>query len=177
MPVTDASGHFRDTLGELGQPYRREPLRPIRDPVEGWMHVVGCTAIEPGVTCAPCHITYVVQAEGTGIFSGDQTFELSSSHWPHPCDDLPVVFDRDRTENIQFQWERLPTHAEWARLHAEQLAHQFHSLTTAAPVMDRQDAITRLRQLSTLHARGMITPEEFIIAKRRIVDELTSPMR
>jgi len=75
MPATLGSDHFVDALGELGPAYTADRGKTMRDPVEGWMHVVGCTASNPGATRAPCHITYVVQAEGVGLFSGDQVFE------------------------------------------------------------------------------------------------------
>jgi hypothetical protein len=112
MPTSLGSGYVSDILGELEPAYTRHSSRHINDPVEGWMHVVGCTAINPDVARAPCHITYVIQAEGVGLFSGDQVFELDSDQWPKPCDDLPVVFDRARIDHIQIQWDRLPTHAE-----------------------------------------------------------------
>src|SRR5665213_1330574 len=91
------------------------------------MHVVGCTALDPREIAAPCHITYVIQAEGVPAFSGDQTFELRSSHWPSSGDDLPVVFDRQRPDHIQIQSDRMPTHADSARMHAEQLAEQLRA--------------------------------------------------
>jgi hypothetical protein len=112
MPATLGSDHLIDTLGELGPPYTANRKQPMRDPVEGWMHVVGCTASTADTTAAPCQITYVIQAEGVGLFSGDQVFELNSDQWPQPCDDLPVVFDRAHIDHIQIQWDRLPTHAE-----------------------------------------------------------------
>ena len=120
MPATLGSDHMVDALGELGPAYTADRGKTMRDPVEGWMHVVGCTASNPGATRAPCHITYVVQAEGVGLFSGDQVFELDSEQWPKPCDDLPVVFDRAHIDHIQIQWDRLPTHAEG-------LKHQINS--------------------------------------------------
>jgi hypothetical protein len=48
MPAT--LDHFRDTLGEMGPPYMAIAGQRIKDPVEGWMHVVACTAIDPGVS-------------------------------------------------------------------------------------------------------------------------------
>jgi hypothetical protein len=115
MPVTLGGDHFRDTLGGLGPEYSHSPRTRIKDPVEGWMHVVGCTAIGRDVPRGPCHITYVIQAAGVGLFSGDQVFELGSDHWPNPCDDLPVVFDRVCIDHIQIEWDRLPTHAEYLK--------------------------------------------------------------
>jgi hypothetical protein len=120
MPTSLGADHFRDMLGEVEPAYTRGSPQPIKDPVEGWMHVVGCTASNPEVTRAPCHIIYVIQAEGVGVFSGDQVFDLPSDQWPNLCDDLPVVFDRQATENIRIQWDRLPTHAEC-------LKHQINS--------------------------------------------------
>jgi hypothetical protein len=112
MPTSLGADHLSDLLGEVEPAYTRGSSRLIKNPVEGWMHVVGCTAINPDESRARCHIIYVIQAEGVGIFSGDQVFDLQSDQLPNLCDDLPVVFDRDRTENIRIQWDRLPTHAE-----------------------------------------------------------------
>jgi hypothetical protein len=36
----------------------------IKDPVEGSMHVVAATQLDPTQLRAPCHITYVIQAPG-----------------------------------------------------------------------------------------------------------------
>lgn len=108
----------------------QNPFNRIKDPVEGRMHVVGCTAINADVMRAPCHITYVIQAEGVPAFSGDQVFELWTSQWPSPGDDLPVVFDRQNTQHVNIQFDRLPTHAESARMHADQLAQQLNSGAT-----------------------------------------------
>jgi hypothetical protein len=94
MPVTLGGDHFRDTLGGLGPEYSHSPRTRIK---------------------GPCHITYVIQAAGVGLFSGDQVFELGSDHWPNPCDDLPVVFDRVCIDHIQIEWDRLPTHAEYLK--------------------------------------------------------------
>jgi hypothetical protein len=130
MPATLGSGHFIDTLGELGPPYTADPDKPMRDPVEGWMHVVACTAGNPAATRAFCHITYVIQAEGVGLFSGDQAFELDTDQWPKPCDDLPVVFDRANIDRIQIQWDRLPTHAECLEHHINSTAKNAESWRT-----------------------------------------------
>jgi hypothetical protein len=99
-------------------------LRPIRHPVEGSMHVVGATAPDPSVLRAPCHITYVIQAPGVEPFSGDQVFEIWSSQWPSPGDDLPVVFDSKKRERIEIQWDKVVSNADSARLQADQLVAQ-----------------------------------------------------
>ena len=112
MPASLGTGYLCDMLGEVEPAYTRESSRTINDPVEGWMHIVGCTTIKPDAPRGLCQITYVIQAEGVGLFSGDQVFELGCDQWPRPCDDLPVVFDRARIDHIQIQWDRLPTHAE-----------------------------------------------------------------
>ena len=142
MPTTLGADHVCDVLGELGPAYTRGACPPIKDPVEGWMHVVGCSAVKPDVTRASCHIIYVVQAEGVGIFSGDKVFELDSDQWPNICDDLPVVFDRDHTERIRIQWDRLPTHAEC-------LKQQINSVICHPPPIDlnvAQGASSRTRR-------------------------------
>jgi hypothetical protein len=115
MPTSLGTDHFKNTLGEEEPDYARGSSRPITDPVEGWMHVVGCTAGKPGSARATCRITYVIKAEGVGLFSGEQVFELGSDQWPKPCDDLPVIFDRTHMDPIHIQWDRLPTHAECLR--------------------------------------------------------------
>ena len=93
------------------------PFKRIKDPVEGRMHVLGCTAINPDVMRSPCRITYVVQTEGVATFAGVRVFELWCMQWLNPGDDLPVVFDRQHTDRIQIQWHRLPSHAESAQTH------------------------------------------------------------
>ena len=79
--VTDGEDdHERDSqatalLGrELGPIHRATPYSP---PAEN-----------------PCRPHDVIQAEGVGLFSGEQAVELGSDQWPKPCDDLPVAFDR-----------------------------------------------------------------------------------
>jgi hypothetical protein len=65
----------------------QSPFKRITDPVDGSMHiVVGCTALDSGEMRAPCHITYVIQAQGTPAFSGDQVFGRRSTPpagWRH----------------------------------------------------------------------------------------------
>jgi hypothetical protein len=73
----------------------QNPFKRIKDPVEGRMHVLGCTVINPEMMRTPCHITYMMQAEGVAAFSGDRMFELWCKQRPNPGDDLPVVFDRE----------------------------------------------------------------------------------
>jgi hypothetical protein len=152
MPATLVT----DTRREPGPAHTDDP---ISDPVEGWMHVVGCTAITPDAAPAPCHITYVIQAEGIRPFSGHQVFELDCDQWPKPCDDLPVVFDRVRTDHIQIQWDRLPTHAECLK---QQINSSF------CRPSDR-DVIWRLERLGRLRDTALITADEFVIHKRRIL--------
>jgi hypothetical protein len=110
----------------------QNPFKRITDPVEGSMHIVGCTALDPREMRAPCHITYVIQAQGIPAFSGEQVFELWSNQWPSPGDDLPVVFDRAKPDRVQIQFDQLPTHADSARMHAEQLAEQLRAGGAAA---------------------------------------------
>lgn len=105
--------------GHIGNPFKR-----MRDPVEGSMHVVGCTALDPRAMRAPCHITYVIQAPGVTAFSGEKVFELWSRQWPSPGDDLPVVFDRAKPEHVEILTDRIESHADSARRHADELAAQ-----------------------------------------------------
>ena len=90
----------------------QNPFKRIKDPVEGRMHVLSSTANNPDLMRTPCHITYVIQAEGVPEFSGARLFDLWCKQWPNPGDELPVVFDRQRTDRIQIQWHRIQTPAE-----------------------------------------------------------------
>jgi hypothetical protein len=102
-------------------------LKPIKDPVEGSMHVVGATQLDAEVLRAPCAITYVIQAQGIEAFSGEQVFEIWSRQWPQPGADLPVVFDREKTDRIEIQWDKVMSTADSARMHADELAEQLRS--------------------------------------------------
>ncbi|HEY2053926.1 MAG TPA: hypothetical protein VGH14_08335 [Solirubrobacterales bacterium] len=99
-------------------------LKPIRDPVEGSMHVVAATQLDPTQLRAPCTITYVIQAPGVEAFSGEKVFEIWSKQWPQPGADLPVVFDRKKTDRIEIHWDQVMTTSDSARLHADELAAQ-----------------------------------------------------
>jgi putative oligomerization/nucleic acid binding protein len=44
-----------------------------------------------------------------------------------------VVFDRQNTDRIRIQFDRLPTHAESARMHAQQLADELNAPGAARP--------------------------------------------
>ena len=114
------------------------PFGHMKDPVHGSMHVVGATALDPREMRAPCHVTYVIQAEGVAPFSGEHTFELWSSQWPSPGDDLPVVFDRENPGKIEIRTDEVMTHAESARQHADALAAQLQAggQIPAAPAAD-----------------------------------------
>jgi hypothetical protein len=108
-------------------------LKPIKDPVEGSMHVVGATQLDAEVLRAPCTITYVIQAPGVEAFSGEQVFEIWSRQWPQPGDDLPVVFDREKTDRIEIQWDKVMDTSDSARLHADELAAQMREGAAAQP--------------------------------------------
>jgi hypothetical protein len=157
MPATLCA----DPLGELGPVFPANPANPMSYPAEGWMHVVCCTALNRDATRAACHMTYVIQADGVRPFSGDQVFELGGGQRPNPCDDLPVIFDRNNTEHIQIQWDRLPTHAECLK---QQINSSF------CQPSDR-DIIWRLERLGRLRDTALITADEFAIHKRRILAE------
>lgn len=94
----------------------------IKDPVEGSMHVVAATQLDPSQLRAPCHITYVIQAPGVEAFSDESDFEIWSKQWPRPGADLPVVFDREKTDRIEIQWDQVMTTNDSARMHADELA-------------------------------------------------------
>src|SRR5689334_3756706 len=96
--------------------------RGYKEPVEGSMHVVGATQLDPSQLRAPCHITYVIQAEGVEPFSGETEVECWTRQWPTPGEDLPVVFDRRHPQKVHIQWDRITSHADSARMHADQLA-------------------------------------------------------
>jgi Short C-terminal domain len=170
----------------------QNPFKRIKDPVEGRMHVLGCTVINPDVMRTPCHITYVIQAEGVAAFSGDRVFELWCKQWPDPGDDLPVVFDRERTDRIEIQWHRIHTHAGSAQMHAEQPAQQRalgigfdgdavvgHAPPAAppSPSVSNDAVISQLERLGTLRDTGVITADEFETQKHRILGTATTSPR
>jgi hypothetical protein len=155
MPATLATV----ASAERGSASTGDPDDPISDPVEGWMHVVSCAATNPDATRSLCHITYVVQADGVRPFSGDHVFELGSNQWPNPCDDLPVVFDRVRTDRIQIQWDRLPAYAECLKQQINSGFCQPHD----------GNIVWRLERLGRLRDTALITADEFVIHKRRIL--------
>jgi hypothetical protein len=105
----------------------------IKDPVEGSMHVVAATQLDPTQLRAPCHITYVIQAPGVEAFSGEADFEIWSKQWPQPGADLPVVFDREKTDRIEIKWDQVMTTNDSARMHADELAAE---LRGEAPPQD-----------------------------------------
>jgi hypothetical protein len=67
-------------------------------------------------------ITYVIQAPGVDAFSGEADFEIWSKQWPQPGADLPVVFDREKPDRIEIQWDKVTTTNDSARMHADELA-------------------------------------------------------
>jgi hypothetical protein len=89
---------------------RRSAPRGFKDPVEGSLHVVGATQLDPGRLRAPCHITYVIQAEGVETFSGETEVFAWTRQWPTPGQDLPVVFDRANPTKVQIEWDQVTTH-------------------------------------------------------------------
>lgn len=95
--------------------------------IEGSLHVVSCTAIDPRELRAPCHMNYVVRAPGVPAFAGEQVFEIWTKQWPTPGDDLPVVLDPRTPQKLHIQWDRLPSHADSGKLHAEQLANELNA--------------------------------------------------
>jgi hypothetical protein len=160
----------------LGAEERRRPSvkerhmgflkRGIKDPVQGSMHIVGCTALDPHEMRAPCHVTFVVSAEGVEPFSGEHVFELWSNQWPNPGDDVPVRFDRQNHDHIEIRTDQIPTHAESARLHADQLAAQMRDAAQApggiAPIVignaDPQrveDALAKASQVLGVDLTGL----------------------
>jgi hypothetical protein len=46
-------------------------------------------------------MNYVVQAPGVPAFAGEQVFEVWTTQWPNPGDDLPVVFDPRQPETLK----------------------------------------------------------------------------
>ena len=146
----------------------QNPFKRIKDPVEGRMHVLGCTVINPEMMRTPCHITYMMQAEGVAAFSGDRMFELWCKQRPNPGDDLPVVFDRERTDRIQIQWHRIQAYAGSAQMHAAQ---------PAPPSVSNDAVISQLGRLGTLRDTGVITADEFETQKHRILGTATTSPR
>jgi hypothetical protein len=157
-------------------------LKPIHNPVDGSMHVVGCTAINPNELAAPCHITYVVQAPGVPAFSGDDTYEVWTRNWPQPGDDLPVTFDRDHPDRIEIHWDQVPATSDSARADADAMAAELRgeaagpassarapSSPAAPPADATDDVISELERLGKLRDDGVLTPEEFAAQKQRVL--------
>ena len=111
-------------------------FHPIKDPVEGTMHVVSCTAIDSREMRAPCHITYVVQSPGMAAFSGDYVFEMWTAEWPEPGEDIPVIFDREHPDRIKIDNEKRKANWVSPEDQAAQLAQQINagSPTLGMPV-------------------------------------------
>jgi hypothetical protein len=103
---------------------RRSAPRGFKDPVEGSLHVVGATQLDPSRPRALCHITYVIQAEGVEAFSGETEVSAWTRQWPTPGEDLPVIFDRQNPAKVRIEWDKVTGHSDSARLHADQLAAQ-----------------------------------------------------
>ena len=95
--------------------------------VQGMLHVVSCTALDPRELRAPCHMNYVVQAPGVPAFAGEQVFEVWTKQWPNPGDDLPVIFDPRKPEKLKIQWDQLMSHADSGKLHAQELADRLNA--------------------------------------------------
>ncbi len=47
---------------------------------------------------------------------------MDQEQWPQPGADLPVVFDREKTDRIEIQWDQVMTTNDSARMHADELA-------------------------------------------------------
>jgi hypothetical protein len=118
-----------DIADDLGM---KQPGAGMSDPVHGSMHVVGCSALDAREMRAPCHMTYVIQADGMEAFSGEQVFELWAAQWPEPGDDLPVIFDRADPSHVDVDTTQIPNHADQAMTDAQQLAAQLNAGGAAA---------------------------------------------
>jgi hypothetical protein len=148
------------------------PGQGMTDRVEGSMHVVGCTALDAREMRAPCHITYVIQADGIEAFSGDQVFELWSNQWPTPGDDVPVVFERSDHARIDIQTDKIMTHADSARMHADELAAGLRAGTATPAAAPGDDVFSNIEKLATLHERGALTDEEFAAEKQKLLGQI-----
>jgi len=151
-------------------------FKHMKDPVQGSMHVVGCTQLDPRELRAPCHITYVVQAEGVEAFSGDQVFELWSRQWPNPGDDLPIRVDRSDLSRIEILTDQIPTHADSARRDADALAAQLRGgplpgAGSAQPPGGSGAVVSELERLAHLRDTGALTPEEYEQVKTKLLGE------
>ena len=102
-------------------------FHPIKHPVEGTMHVVSCSPQDARAMRAPCHITYVIQAPGMEAFSGDDTFEMWSSEWAEPGEDVPVIFDREHRDRIKIDDDKRRAAMVSPEDQAAQLAAQINA--------------------------------------------------
>jgi hypothetical protein len=121
-------GIHLDLADAVGATPADDPAEALKNGhVRGSLHIVSCTALDPRELRAPCHMNYVVQSPGIPAFAGEQVFEVWTKQWPSPGDDLPVIFDPSRPEKLKIQWGELPSHADSAKLHAQQLAAQLNA--------------------------------------------------
>jgi hypothetical protein len=102
-------------------------FHPIKDPVEGTMHVVSCSTPDARAMRAPCRINYVVQAPGIEAFSGEYTFEMWSAEWAEPGEDIPVIFDREHHDRIKIDDDKRRAAMVSPEDQAAQLAAQINA--------------------------------------------------
>jgi hypothetical protein len=157
-----------DLADDLGM---KKPGAGMSDPVHGSMHVVGCSALDAREMRAPCHVTYVIQADGIEAFSGEQVFELWAAQWPQPGDDLPVIFDRANPSHVDVDTTQVPNSADQAMTDAQQLAAQLNAGGGAAGASGTAPGgtISALEQLAALHDRGALTDDEFAAQKQKLL--------
>lgn len=152
-------------------------LHPIKDPVDGVVHVVGVSAADPAAMRQPCTMQLVVQAQGVPAFPVRQDFEIWTGQWPDPGDVLPVTFDREHHERIKIHWDQIPTGAQTAEADAEALAARLNaqggaavaSSPVEAPPAAAADPLDRLAKLADLHSAGALTDQEFAAEKAKIL--------
>ncbi|MCW3065117.1 MAG: hypothetical protein JWN32_2289 [Solirubrobacterales bacterium] len=148
-------------------------FHPIKDPVEGTAHVVGVSAVDPEFMRQPCTMQLVIEAPGVEAFSIRQDFEIDTGQWPDPGQLLPVTFDRAHHERIAIDWDRVPTSGELAAQDATALAAAINAGTVgqaASAPTAVEDPLDRLEKLAELHAKGILTDDEFAAQKAKILE-------
>jgi hypothetical protein len=84
-------------------------FRKIKDPVEGVAQVSDVSPRDLGVVLQNMEMTLVVQAMGVAPFTLRHKCMCRANKWPSPGMTLPVVFDREHTDRLDVQWDRVPS--------------------------------------------------------------------
>jgi Short C-terminal domain len=107
-------------------------FRRIKDPVEGTAQVVSHTQWTGG-TSQNIDMTLVVQAIGIEPFTLRHKCMCRADKWPHAGQTLPVTFDREHTDRLDVDWDRVPSGKESAMQSAEALRDALAQGGTSLP--------------------------------------------